>query len=636
MDIDKHQKYPFMSFNDDALPANLMQEWQKVVDLLAQLVNVRAALIMRINDDEIEVFVSSQTKANPYKVGDKEKLSNSGLYCEAVTRSQQPLMVADAMASPQWDRNPDLKHGFVSYLGFPIKLPDGRPFGTICVLDDHPNEYSPALFSLLEKMRDLIESNLSFKKVEEDLKLARDAAEAASRAKTDFLGRVSHDLRSPLTAIMGYSQLIIRIGGQEASKAKIIHRSAKHMLGLINDLIEYARGSFDENLNEQPLYILGLLDEIAEQAKMLAQRQNNRLSFSVDDALTPVLIIDAHRLRRILLNLLDNAAKFTRNGSISVSVNSRSDAEDAARAWLDIVIADTGCGIPEAELETIFEPFVRVRNSGVSDGSGLGLAIVHMLVQHMGGSVQLSSRPGEGLIVNLALPVYIGAEADMQVHQLLDVPDALPQIDGQGRCIWLVEDNDEIRRLLQTALEGVGFVVQAYADGREVIARMRHADTKSPALVLTDYLMPGANGVDVLNECGRRWPSLRVILLSATQQWKEAMAQTPDHRFAATLLKPINLGELLLAIAGLLRIDIPAPARMPDSLAFAALSEQALPVDVGETIRQLTELGAVSDLFDYADELSARYPEFDKLAARLRALAQSGDLDGLLALAADL
>lgn len=625
-----------MSFDDNTLPAELIQQWQKVVDLLAQLMHVRAALIMRINDDEIEVFVSSQNQGNPYHVGGKEKLWNSGLYCEAVTRSGQPLLVADAMASPQWDHNPDLKHGLVSYLGFPIKLPDGRPFGTICVLDDHPNDYSPALFSLLEKMRDLIETNLSFKKVEEELKLARDAAEAASRAKTDFLGRVSHDLRSPLTAIMGYSQLMIHIGGQAASKAKIIHRSAKHMLGLINDLIEYARGSFDENLNEQPLYIVGLLDEIALQAKILAQRQNNQLSFNIDEKLPLVLITDAHRLRRILLNLLDNAAKFTRNGSISVSVSSQIDEKSDAHGWLDIKITDTGCGIPETELKTIFEPFVRVRDSGVSDGSGLGLANVRMLVQHMGGSVQLSSLPGEGLTVSLVLPVRIGAESDMQAHQMVDVPDTLPQIDGQGRCIWLVEDNEEIRRLLQTALEGVGFVVQVYADGKQAIARLDQPDTKSPSLVLTDFLMPGANGVDVLNACAARWPSLKVILLSATQQWKEAIAKTPNHQFAAILLKPINLGELLLAIAGLLEIDVPAPAAMPDSVVIAAPPVQSLPGDVGESIQQLIELGAVTDLVDYANELSVRYPQLGELAARLRELAQNGDLESLQALATKL
>lgn len=140
-----------------------LSEFQDIVNLIVRLAGVRVALIMRLLEDDIKVSVASHSANNPYHVGEREPLLGSGLYCEAVVSSQEKLLVANALNSDRWNHNPDLKHGLISYLGFPIRLPGGKPIGTICLLDDKENPYSPDLVALMEKMRDLIEAQLALK-----------------------------------------------------------------------------------------------------------------------------------------------------------------------------------------------------------------------------------------------------------------------------------------------------------------------------------------------------------------------------------------------------------------------------------------------------------------------------------------
>jgi len=142
------------------VPAAILENWQEIANLLAEIAEIPAALIMRFADPYIEVFVSSNNTGNPYHPGDRENLFGSGLYCETVIRTQDKLLVPDALADTAWKNNPDVKLHMISYLGFPILLPDQKPFGTLCVLDKKPNEYSKTTEKLMLKFRSLIESHL--------------------------------------------------------------------------------------------------------------------------------------------------------------------------------------------------------------------------------------------------------------------------------------------------------------------------------------------------------------------------------------------------------------------------------------------------------------------------------------------
>ncbi|MFH1020838.1 MAG: GAF domain-containing protein [Pseudomonadota bacterium] len=142
------------------VPQSALETWQSIVDILAEIVGIPAALIMRLNDQEIEVFVASKNMGNPYHVGDKEHCLGSGLYCETVIKRKDKLLVADALTDANWKNNPDVKLGMISYLGFPVFMPDGKPFGTICVLDKKENPYSKTVEQLMLKFRQIIQADL--------------------------------------------------------------------------------------------------------------------------------------------------------------------------------------------------------------------------------------------------------------------------------------------------------------------------------------------------------------------------------------------------------------------------------------------------------------------------------------------
>lgn len=157
--------------NNNNYTDEMFSKWQNIVDLVAEISNVKAGLIMRIRDDEIEVFVSSKTRGNPYKVGDREVVENSGLYCERVIKTGQKLLVSNALKSKEWENNPDIKFNLIAYLGFPIKLPDGGVFGTICILDDKENYFSDRIIQLMKSMADLIEGQLRLEKMADESRL---------------------------------------------------------------------------------------------------------------------------------------------------------------------------------------------------------------------------------------------------------------------------------------------------------------------------------------------------------------------------------------------------------------------------------------------------------------------------------
>jgi len=137
-----------------------LKKWQNIVDIIAELIDIPAALIMRLVESDIEVFVSSRSDGNPYHPGDHEHFLGSGLYCETVINSNDKLLIPNALTDEKWKNNPDIKLNMISYLGFPIILPDGKPFGTICVLDNKENAYSETYENFIKNFREIIESQL--------------------------------------------------------------------------------------------------------------------------------------------------------------------------------------------------------------------------------------------------------------------------------------------------------------------------------------------------------------------------------------------------------------------------------------------------------------------------------------------
>ncbi|WP_252717029.1 hybrid sensor histidine kinase/response regulator [Herbaspirillum sp. B65] len=457
-----------------------------------------------------------------------------------------------------------------------------------------------------------------------ELREALEAADQANRAKTGFLTRISHDLRTPLTSILGFADMLQTGGDERARYGRIIVRSARNMLAMVNDLIDYARGDRLDLPQPVPLYVHALLHEIGQEAAILAQRQHNGFGLQVAPELPPVLKLDARRVRRILGNLLDNAAKYTRDGSITLQVQWHAASAQSGMGVIEMRVADTGCGIPLHFQTRVFEPFERAHADRTQPGIGMGLAIVRQWIQQMGGQIALSSQPGVGTTMTLRLPAAIGSEHEIARHDAPEDSCTRPLIDGTGRLILVVEDNADIAQLLGDQLSSVGFAVELLADGESAIARMTQANQPEIALVLTDYLLPGVHGDVVLQAARRHLPQVPVLLLSATLQPERVNGD--EEQFDACLLKPVNFLELQETLGRLLdlgKIDaggasegLPMPLARPPEASL----EQAL---------AFIEYGAVSDLLDWCDALLQEHPHCAGFETMARQLVMMGDLSGL-------
>lgn len=146
--------------NSLEIPEEIYEKWQRMVDTLARIVDVPATLVMRIQNEDLEVFVTSKTNGNPYTRGDSEVFDGSGLYCETVIKTRNRLLIPDATQDADWNHNPDIKLGMIAYLGYPINLPDGNVFGTLCVLDKAEEHFSDDYKDLMKGFKELIKSHL--------------------------------------------------------------------------------------------------------------------------------------------------------------------------------------------------------------------------------------------------------------------------------------------------------------------------------------------------------------------------------------------------------------------------------------------------------------------------------------------
>jgi len=462
-----------------------------------------------------------------------------------------------------------------------------------------------------------------------DLREALLVANDASRAKNDFLARVSHDLRSPLTSINGYAQLLQRLGGSTGSMAETIARSADHMLKMVNDLIAYARGAGADTPQPQPVYIHSLLDDVAREAVALAERNHNRFALTLESELPSVLVVDAKRLRQMLVNLLDNACKFTRNGQVELRVSALPAATlegEADRYLLRLVVSDSGPGIAGADQAQVFEPFYRAASAEGTQGAGLGLSIVATWAQRMGGAVALQSAPGQGATFALSLPVWLGEEAQLSEPRQPSDAAYLPPLEGANRCIWVVEDSEEIRELLAMELRSVGFQVVLATDGAHFVELIHTPQVTLPQLIVTDYLMPRANGAAVLQAARTYLAGVPVVLLSATQKTMHTMGVAVDEGFDASLMKPVNLATLRTTVSRLLRIQTPDPVPTPEPL------RMRLPADDMARVRQWLEMGAWTDLMEWAEGLPSSHPEYADTAQHLRTLLAQARFHEVLAL----
>ncbi|KRF00548.1 hypothetical protein ASG87_12710 [Frateuria sp. Soil773] len=371
----------------------------------------------------------------------------------------------------------------------------------------------------------------------------------ALRARSMLLARISHDLRTPLAGIIdGVRQW--RAGDRARDYPQLIEHSARMQLDLIDELLEFSRGELDAPLQfelvEAPGYLHAFLRDLEEQARWLAERQANRLDCRFADDLPALVKADFRRLRQVLINLLGNAAKFTRDGHIQFIVGARPAA--AGMAVLRFVVQDDGIGIDPASREKLLQPFARGDNASQHDGSGLGLAIVTQLLERMGSRLQIEAVESGGSRVGFELQLPLADEDELDAD-LRDGVDGVGEIDGGGHAVLVVDDQPQSRDMLCDLLDSFGFDSLPAADGGEALELLRR---RPDSLVLTDQRMPGMDGWALLQAVRRDHPGTPVLLYSSLPPRRPGGLDAA-LAFDAALLKPASARQLLDAVGRLLK-----------------------------------------------------------------------------------
>jgi signal transduction histidine kinase/CheY-like chemotaxis protein len=445
------------------------------------------------------------------------------------------------------------------------------------------------------------------------LQKAKEHAESANVAKTRYVVGISHELRTPLNAIFGYAQLLERdttLRKPQLESVRVMRRSAEHLANLVDGLLDISRmesGLF--RLNPAPINLTDFLDQIVDM--MRPQAANSGIEFHCHRSpyLPRNVTGDSKRLRQILLNLLSNAIKYTHKGSATLNVRYASEV-----ATFEIV--DTGIGIPQEDLDRIFEPFERGRMHATQSipGTGLGLTIAHLLTSLMGGELTVQSEVGKGSTFRVRLLLSRAADGD-------DPPLESPRIrgyQGRRRKILVVDDDPSHVQLLCDILAPLGFELETAADGDSCLEA---AERCGPDLVLLDISMPGMSGWAVAQNLRRKLKqSVAIVMVSANVHEIRTTNRT-ETSHDGFLVKPIDIGQLFGRIEDLLDLEwtyeLPLPVRRAiDSSDFANIAH-SVHID---SIIALCRIGHASGVAQRLDELERNQPEAAVAIGSLREL----------------
>ena len=362
-----------------------------------------------------------------------------------------------------------------------------------------------------KKLRDLLTlTALEFSQAA--LEAAAEQAEIANRAKSQFLAKMSHELRTPLNAILGFSQMMNRdesLSGEQRQYLNIINRSGEHLLSLINDVLEMSKIEAGRiTFHENQFDLLHMIEAIAEMLQLKASAKNLQLMVESDSHIPKYVITDESKLRQVLINLVENAIKFTQEGWVKLRVYPGTEPTQ-----IFFEISDTGVGIAAEEFSLVSEPFVQTESGRQSmQGTGLGLSISKQFIHLLGGELKIESKVRQGSIftfdVQLRLADAIAAQQNFPTQEVIGLePNQAPY------RILVVEDVEENRLLLVHLLTPIGFDVRTVNNGQEAVEMW---EKWQPDLILMDMLMPVMDGYEATRRIKSRPRGEKVVIIALT------------------------------------------------------------------------------------------------------------------------
>ncbi len=478
---------------------------------------------------------------------------------------------------------------------------------------------------------------------------ARQAAEAANRAKSTFLANMSHELRTPLNGILGFTQLFNQdknLTKFQQERLNNIQRSGHHLLTLLNDVLDLSKIETDHiELYSNDFHFWEFLKDITEVFRMRAEQKKIAFTFQPLSVLPVGLHADEKRLRQILINLLGNAIKFTKQGGITLKIGYCEDfsAQDKSnvqrpKSILRFQVTDTGMGIAQEELDKIFLPFQQAGDPNYRpEGTGLGLSITTRLIELMGGQLHVKSTLGKGSVFWTDLKLPMAHELFKAIREKTEIVTGyqVPAQEKSNLQILVVDDKSENRTIVTNFLAPLGFAVteaQHGQDGLEKVQQLR------PDLVLTDLVMPIMDGFEFARQLKKLSGVSEIPVVAMSESVFEEETEGVATGFHGFVHKPIRFEDLLEELRKQLHLTwIYESANQEDvtnlsaSLEIVPHEEVAHQVKLSktqaQTLVELVEMGDITGIVEYVEKLEREDKELVPVVEKIRKLAEEFEME---------
>jgi PAS domain S-box-containing protein len=541
---------------------------QLCAEALVRHLDVSFARIWTLDPEQDVLVLQASAGQYIHLDGPHSRIGMGQFKIGLIAQTRQPHLTNDVagdprISDPEWAR----REGLVAFAGYPLVIED-RLMGVLAMFARRP--LSPAVLQVLRSVADGIALGIERKRQEAELRRAKEVAEVANRAKSEFLALVSHEVRTPLNAILGMNELALDtpMTEQQRKYLTVVQSSARSLLEVINDLLDFAKIEAGKlELDRAPFSLRAVLNETLHSLALRAHRKGLELVARIAPDVPDTFVGDAGRLRQVVANLVGNAIKFTERGEVVVEVEALGEAAapgpgepldpGAPPCALLFSVRDTGIGIPREKQQKIFEAFEQADSSTTRlyGGTGLGLSIASRLVGLMDGRITVDSEPGRGSTFRFTVRLH---------RPLLQEERGLPRAPAalRGLPVLVVDDNAASRQHLEECLRRWQAEPTPVGGGAEALEALGWAaDAGRPfGLVLLDSRLPGIDSLAVAGHI-RQTPALAAAVVLLARE-DEAWQLRPYHDLgiAACVMKPIQEEDLLDAVCRALSLPSPVDA----------------------------------------------------------------------------